>query len=126
MSRDPCSLDHDSRNLNKRIYMNYNWNEEVSKRLVGKTITKVKWLDADNTYKLFGWTHQPCEIHLNDGTILTPSADDEGNEAGAIFTNLKDFQTIPVFREPISDKTIKEEDKRMEELLKKHKKEKGK
>jgi hypothetical protein len=31
-----------------------------------------------------------------------------------------------VFREPISDKTIKEEEKRMEELLKKHKKEKRK
>ena len=106
--------------------MSNEWHKVASKHLVGRTIKKVKWLDADSSYKLFGWDRQPCEIHLDDGTILTPSADDEGNEAGAILTNLKDFQTIPVFREPISDKTIKEEDKRMEELLKKHKKEKGK
>jgi hypothetical protein len=97
--------------------MNYNWNEEVSKRLVGKIITKVKWLDADNTYKLFGWTHQPCEIHLNDGTILTPSADDEGNGAGAIFTNIKDLQVLPVFREPVSEKTIQQEQKRIKNIL---------
>jgi len=98
--------------------MNYDWNKEASKRLVGRTIKKVKWLDADNTYKLFGWDHQPCEIHLDDGTILTPSADDEGNNAGAIFTNIKDFQVLPVFREPVSDKTIKEENEKTEKILK--------
>jgi len=87
--------------------MAYEWQKEASKHLVGRTIKKVKWLDADSTYKLFGWDHQPCEIHLDDGTILTPSADDEGNNAGAIFTNIKDLQVLPVFREPVSETTIK-------------------
>ena len=75
------------------------WNELVTKNLVGKTIVKVKWLNPKETKRLFGWDQQPCEIHLNDGTILTPSADDEGNEAGAIFTNLEGLPTIPTFRD---------------------------
>lgn len=99
--------------------MSSEWHKEASKHLVGRTIKKVKWLDADSSYKLFGWDRQPCEIHLDDGTILTPSADDEGNNAGAIFTNIKDLQVLPVFREPVSEKTIQQEQKRIENILNK-------
>ena len=97
--------------------MSNEWHKVASKHLVGRTIKKVKWLDADSTYKLFGWDHQPCEIHLDDGTILTPSADDEGNNAGAIFTNIKDLQVLPVFREPVSEKTIQQEQQRIKNIL---------
>jgi len=93
------------------------YEKEINKALVGKTIKAVKWLDADSTYKLFGWDRQPCEIHLDDGTILTPSADDEGNGAGAIFTNIKDLQVLPVFREPVSEKTIQQEQQRIKNIL---------
>jgi hypothetical protein len=95
----------------------YEWHKEASKHLVGRTIKKVKWLDADSSYKLFGWDYQPCEIHLDDGTILTPSADDEGNNAGAIFTNIKDLQVLPVNREPVSEKTIQQEQQRIKNIL---------
>ena len=74
------------------------WNDLVNKHLVGKTIIKVKWLSPKESENLLGWDQQPCEIYLNDGTILTPSADDEGNNAGAIFTNLKELPIIPTFR----------------------------
>ena len=97
--------------------MAYEWQKKASEHLVGRTIKKVKWLDADSTYKLFGWDHQPCEIHLDDGTILTPSADDEGNNAGAIFTNIKDLQVLPMFREPVSEKTIQQEQQRIKNIL---------
>jgi hypothetical protein len=30
---------------------------------------------------------------------LTPSMDDEGNDAGAIFTNVTELPIIPVFRD---------------------------
>jgi len=99
--------------------MSNEWHKVASKHLVGRTIKKVKWLDADSSYKLFGWDYQPCEIHLDDGTILTPSADDEGNNAGAIFTNIKDLQVLPVFREPVSKKTREQEQKRIENILNK-------
>ena len=64
------------------------WNELVKKHLVGKKIIDVKWLSPKESEKLMGWSQQPCEIYLDNGTILTPSADDEGNNAGAIFTNI--------------------------------------
>ena len=77
------------------------WQDLVNKHLVGKYITKVQWLNPKDTKKLLGWDYQPCEIHLNDGTIITPSADDEGNNAGALFTNIQELPCCPVFRDMI-------------------------
>ena len=75
------------------------WQKLVDKHLVGRKIVKVKWLDPKETDKIFGWSQQPCEIHLDNGTVLTPSMDDEGNDAGAIFTNITELSVIPTFRE---------------------------
>jgi hypothetical protein len=88
------------------------WHKQANAKLVGKTITKVKWLDPDTAYQAFGWYFQPCEIHLNDGTILTPSKDDEGNDAGSIFTNIKDLPCLPVFHGQVSEKAIQEEEEK--------------
>jgi hypothetical protein len=75
------------------------WEKKVSKALVGRKIVKVKWLSPEKSEKYFGWDTQPCEIYLDNGIVLTPSSDDEGNDAGAILTNIKDLSCIPVFRE---------------------------
>ena len=75
------------------------WQKLVNKHLVGRKIIKVKWLHPKETEEVFGWSQQPCEIYLDNGTVLTPSQDDEGNDAGAIFTNLKELPTIPTFRD---------------------------
>jgi len=83
------------------IYKHKHWQDLVNKHLVGKYITKVEWLNPKDTKKLLGWDYQPCEIHLNDGTIITPSADDEGNNAGALFTNIQELPCCPVFRDRI-------------------------
>ena len=77
------------------------WQKLVDKHLVGRKIVKVKWLDQKETDRLFGWDMQPCEIHLDNGTVLTPSMDDEGNDAGAIFTNVTELPVIPTFRDYI-------------------------
>jgi len=42
------------------------------------------------------WYKRPITIHLEDGTILLPQMDDEGNDGGAIGTNIKELETIPV------------------------------
>lgn len=83
--------------INKHKY----WQDLVNKHLVGKYIAKVQWLNPKDSKKLLGWDYQPCEIHLNDGTIITPSADDEGNNAGALFTNIQELPCCPVFRDRI-------------------------
>ena len=83
--------------INKHKY----WQDLVNKHLVGKYITKVQWLNPKDSKKLLGWDYQPCELHLNDGTIITPSADDEGNNAGALFTNIQELPCCPVFKDRI-------------------------
>ena len=77
------------------------WTDKIAKHLVGRKIVKVKWLSATETEEIYGWDQQPCEIYLDDGTILTPRSDDEGNESGAIGTNLIDLPIIPTFREDV-------------------------
>jgi hypothetical protein len=41
--------------------MAYEWQKEASKHLVGRTIKKVKWLDADSSYKLLGGIDNPVK-----------------------------------------------------------------
>ena len=67
------------------------YTSNIRKHLIGRTITDVKWLSADESKRLMDWDYQPCEIFLDNGTILTPGADDEGNNAGVIFTNIKEI-----------------------------------
>ena len=79
--------------------MNNSFMSDLKKHLVGQKITKIEYLKPKDAKEFFGWEYQPCEIHLSNGVILTPSADDEGNEAGAMITNLKGIGTIGVERQ---------------------------
>jgi|TARA_R100000152_G_C6702589_1_gene131809 ethanolamine utilization protein EutQ (cupin superfamily) len=75
------------------------WTKKVKEHLIGKKIIDIKWMSPKVAEEDFAWYSQPCEIYLEDGIILTPSRDDEGNDGGAILTNLVDLPTIPVFRD---------------------------
>jgi hypothetical protein len=59
------------------------WAEKL-KPLVGRTIVGVRYLDASKTGRL-GIARQPVCLQLDDGALLWPMADDEGNDAGALF-----------------------------------------
>ena len=71
------------------------WVKNISKKLVGKTISKVRYMSEDEQ-EHYGWSHRPVILILNDGYVLFPSSDDEGNEGGALFTTYKNLETIPV------------------------------
>lgn len=71
------------------------WTDKVDKYLVGRTIVKVEYLPKEEVEEYL-WSNTPIAIHLNDGGILIPSMDDEGNDGGAILTNYKELLTIPV------------------------------
>jgi hypothetical protein len=43
-----------------------------------------------------GWYRRPIQIRLEDGTWLTPSQDDEGNDGGSLYTNIEKLPIIPV------------------------------
>lgn len=54
------------------------------KPLVGRTIVGVRYLDDAEVTQL-GLAHHPVCLQLDDGALLWPIADDEGNDAGALF-----------------------------------------
>jgi hypothetical protein len=73
---------------------NNTWITLIKKHLLGRKIVDVQYMsEEDAEYQ--GWDRQPIQIKLDNGTWLTPSMDDEGNDGGSIETNLKDMPTIP-------------------------------
>ena len=72
----------------------------LNKHLVGQKITEVRWLTKKETEAFAGhWYHQPVQITLANGVYLIPMSDDEGNESGAMTTNIPNMETIWVERE---------------------------
>ena len=71
------------------------WNDRISKILVGKKIIKVEYMTKEDAEDM-GIDFRPIQIQLDNGVWLTPMSDDEGNDAGAIHTNLKNNSVIPV------------------------------
>jgi len=71
------------------------WEAQCRKNLVGKKIVGVRYMN-DEEVKNHAWYRAALVILLDDGSYFYPSADDEGNDAGALFTSFKDLPTIPV------------------------------
>ena len=72
----------------------------LNEAMVGQKITDVRWLTKEETEDIFDyWYNQPIEITLENGVKLIPMSDDEGNEAGAMATNIPNMETIWVERE---------------------------
>jgi hypothetical protein len=68
----------------KKNEIENHWTDYAKKALVGRKIVKVRYL-SDGEMEHMGWHHKPIVLHLDDDTLLFPSADDEGNDGGAIF-----------------------------------------
>jgi len=73
------------------------WNNYGKKHLVGRKIKGVRWL-TDKEAEQMGWYSRPIVIHLDDGSMIFPSQDDEGNDGGALFGQGPDGKdlTFPV------------------------------
>ena len=71
------------------------WEQKAAFHLVGKTISAVRYMTADEAEGV-GFTRRPLLIVFNDASYIYASMDDEGNDAGALFTSFKNLQTIPV------------------------------
>ena len=71
------------------------WNEAAANVLVGRTIVEARYMTAAEAER-FGWRTRPVIFLLDDGTFVFPSSDDEGNGAGALFTNNPTAETLPV------------------------------
>lgn len=71
------------------------WVDKASKVLVNKWIRKVRYMTQQEADHL-GWSRRTMVIYLSNDSILFASADDEGNDAGALFTTIEGLETIPV------------------------------
>ena len=72
----------------------------LNKHMVGQKITDVRWLTKGETDDIADyWYNQPIQITLENGVTLVPMSDDEGNEAGAMATNIPKMETIWVERD---------------------------
>ena len=71
------------------------WGKLASDLLVGRKIVKVRYM-TDEEQEDHMWFRKSVVIHLDNGVIIYPSADDEGNDAGAIFTTQGELSVLPV------------------------------
>ena len=70
------------------------WGVKAMLLLVGRKIERVRYLTEKEREGL-GWSKRSLVLILDDGTHIWPSADDEGNNAGAFFTTNSELQVIP-------------------------------
>jgi len=73
------------------------WVEKAQSVFVGRTIVAARYLTTDEAENL-GWCNRAVVFELDNGTLVWPSADDEGNDAGALFTTDERAGTLPVIR----------------------------
>lgn len=75
------------------------WEDRAAKALVGRTITGARYLTQPEMDNL-GWSKSVLLLTLDDGSLLFPSRDDEGNGGGALFGVDKGGNnlTFPVIR----------------------------
>ena len=71
------------------------WTDIAAKQLVGRKIKAVRYLSQKEADDM-GWDSRPIVLELDDGNLIYPSCDDEGNDGGALFTQDEKNGTIPV------------------------------
>ena len=60
------------------------WTDYATKNLVGKKVTSVRYL-SDEEMNALDWSQKSLVIQFDDGSVIYPSQDDEGNGPGALF-----------------------------------------
>jgi hypothetical protein len=71
------------------------WEQKIGEKLVGRTIAAVRYQTPEEADG-WGFTSRAIVIVFDDASFILPSRDDEGNDAGALFTSYEDLPTIPV------------------------------
>jgi hypothetical protein len=78
-----------------REQLKQQWLERITPALRGRTIAAVRYTSEPERRQLM-WERSAVVLILDDGTQLFPACDDEGNDAGALFTTIPGLGTIPV------------------------------
>jgi len=75
--------------------MEKSWNKIATVLLKNKTIVEARYMTRDEADSM-GWRARALVITLDDGTVIYPMADDEGNEAGSLRTNSAWQPILPI------------------------------
>lgn len=59
------------------------WEQRARDALVGRKIVDVQYMTKENA-KEHGWFARPLFLKLDDGSVVFPQSDDEGNDGGAL------------------------------------------
>lgn len=76
-------------NLNKLDELTSKWTNVATKLLKGRTIVQVRYVTEEEIQDNY-FAKRGLQIVLDNGTILYPMQDDEGNDFGAVHYQLKD------------------------------------
>ena len=79
----------------KQTELSMKWGAIARKMLLNRKIVGVRYL-LDEEMEMLGWDDRCVVLILDDGNMIFPSCDDEGNRAGALFTNNSDQPVLPV------------------------------
>lgn len=71
------------------------WTEIASDLLLNRKIVKVRYMEQAEADDM-GWYSRPVAFLLDNGVWVFPSADDEGNNGGALFTTDRNNSVLPV------------------------------
>ncbi len=70
------------------------WTNTAKHVLEGRTIKQVRYMTEDECEELM-WDERALVLELDDGTLVWPSSDEEGNQAGVLFTNIDEASVLP-------------------------------
>lgn len=70
------------------------WTKIAADLLVGRRIVLVRYMKEQEAQDM-GWGGRPIVLVLDDGNLIYPSMDDEGNDGGALFTNDEKQPVLP-------------------------------
>jgi len=74
------------------------WANIASNQLLGRRIVGVRYMTIPEMQQQF-WQSRALVIELDDGNLIFPATDDEGNDAGVLFTTNETNPVIPAWRE---------------------------
>jgi hypothetical protein len=66
--------------------------------MIGKVVRRVRFL-TPGELRREGWTMKAVAVEFTDGTVLFASADDEGNDSGALFARNADGTSLALWPE---------------------------
>lgn len=77
-----------------KLQLEAKWLKDSQELLENRVIVLVRYMTEEESESL-GWDHRPIVLQLDDGNVVFPAKDPEGNEAGVLYTNDKGLLVIP-------------------------------